>query len=81
MDLEVKTTILLTRNQYDQLRRLAKQKKRSMGDLIRSACEKEYGIVSPETASEAVEQLSRLKLPVDSPAKMKQESYILKDLD
>ena len=37
-----------------------------MGDLIRSACEKEYGLVSSDESKTAVEHLGELNLPAPS---------------
>jgi predicted DNA-binding protein len=74
MELSKKTTILFPPDLHERLSRLAAQKGVSLGELVRSACEKEYGIVSREDRIEAVRSLAGLALPVEDVAKMKQES-------
>jgi len=74
MELSKKTTILFSPELHDRLRRLAVQKGISMGELIRSACEKVYGIFSREEKIRAVKDLADLDLPVDEIPKMKEES-------
>ena len=49
-------------------------KKRSIGEPIRSACEKQYGLIPEDEAFEAVNQLAVMSLPVDDPGVMKWES-------
>jgi hypothetical protein len=74
MELSKKTTILLTPDLHARLTRLARQMGVSVGKLIRTACERQYGLVSEETRSEAVRQLAVLGLPVSDPRTMKRES-------
>lgn len=74
MELTKKTTILLTPRLYRQLRELSVSRKQSIGELIRAACEKQYGLVSERSAHSAVEKLNAISLPVDTPAIMKRES-------
>lgn len=69
-----RTTILLTSELHDRMRRLARSRGRSLGDLVREACEEKYGSSGPEARLAAVRALGRLALPVASPAKMKRES-------
>ncbi len=52
-----KTTILLSPAQHAQLTALAELEGRSLGDLMRSACEKLYGLVSPDERPAAVAAL------------------------
>ena len=73
MELTKKTTVLFSEDLYNKLKKLAHTKKRSIGDLIRSACEKQYHLYSSEEAREAVEVLAKLSLPVDSVAEMKKQ--------
>lgn len=74
MELSVKTTILLSKRLYGMLKGLSTAKKQSIGELIRSACEKQYGLFPENEVNEAVEQLAAMSLPVDEPAKMKLQS-------
>ena len=69
-----KTTILFPPELYNHLVSLAKQRKVSLGHLVRAACEVEYGKLSGEETVDAVKELAGLSLPVGSPAEMKQES-------
>ncbi len=69
-----KTTILLQPELHRRLTQLAEQRHTSVGDLIRTACERQYGLVGSEERLEAVHALAALDLPVGSPEEMKQES-------
>lgn len=74
MELSKKMTILLSPDLHTRLSRLAEQLGLSMGELIRTACERQYGIASQEDRLEAVRALSGLDLPVGTPGAMKRES-------
>ena len=74
MELSKKTTILFSPELYERLCRLAKQKGVSLGELVRSACEKQYGLASREDRLEAVRSLASLSLPVGEVREMKEES-------
>ena len=74
MELSKKTTILFSPDVHEQLSRLAAQKGVSLGELVRQACEKQYGLVSVEARVEAVHTLAALKLPVDDTRTMKEQS-------
>jgi len=74
MGLSKKTTILLSPRLYRMLKAISRSKNRSIGELIRSACEKQYGLFSESEALEAADRLSSLDLPVSTPASMKRES-------
>ena len=74
MELTKKTTILLSPDLYEHLTRTAKEREKSLGQLVREACETQYGYVSSEDRVRAVEELRRLSLPVGSPRKMKRQS-------
>jgi len=74
MELSKKTTILFPPDLHERLSRLAAQKGISLGELVRSACEKQYGIVSREDRLAAVRKLAALELPVGDPGEMKLES-------
>ena len=74
MELSKKTTILLSPEFHEHLTRTAKARGQSLGQLVREACETQYGHVSTEDRLRAVADLRRLSLPVGSPRDMKQES-------
>ena len=74
MELSKKTTILLSPDLHEHLTRTARARRQSLGQLVREACEVQYGRVSGEDRTRAVDELRHLSLPVASPRKMKQES-------
>ena len=74
MELAKKTTILLSPHLHDRLTQLARHKGISMGQLMREACEKTYGLTSREGRLEAARGLASLSLPVDDVSRMKQQS-------
>ncbi len=74
MELVKKTTILLSPRLHERLTQLARQKGISMGQLMREACEKTYGLTSREHRLEAVQALASLSLPVDDVQRMKEQS-------
>ena len=74
MELTKKTTILFSPELYEHLAAVARRRGVSLGELVRSACEVQYGFVDPQTRLEAVEELAALRLPVGSPAKLKAQS-------
>jgi len=74
MELSKKTTILFSPELHSQLQRLARQRGTSIGDLVRTACARQYGLLSQEERLEAVRQLTTLPLPVSSPEEMARES-------
>jgi len=74
MELDRKTTILLSPRLHDRLSQLAARRGTSMGALIRAAVEAQYGLVDAETRTAALHALCELGLPVGSPSEMKQES-------
>jgi predicted DNA-binding protein len=74
MELTKKTTILFPPDLHERLSRLAEQRGTSLGNLVRKACEIQYGLVSAETRLEAVRQLAAMSLPVGDPGTMKRES-------
>jgi len=69
-----KTTILLQPELHERLVRLAQQRRTSIGALIRTACERQYGMGRSDERLKAVGELAALALPVDTPAVMKAES-------
>lgn len=74
MELTKKTTILFSPDLHARLQRLAKQQGTSLGELVRSACERQYGLASADERLAAVEALAALELPVGSPEEMARES-------
>ena len=76
-----KTTILFSESQFRSLRRIAKEKGRSVGELIRLACEKQYSLEPDSDAVKAVDALSSLSLPVSSVAEMKTEQDYYKEFE
>jgi hypothetical protein len=77
MDMEPltkKTTILFSPELHRRLTRLAEQKGTSLGELVRSACQREYGGATAEEKLAAVRRLASLKLPVSTVQRMKRES-------
>ncbi len=74
MELSKKTTILFSPGLHERLARLARQRGTSLGDLVRAACEKQYGLFSEEERLDALRGLASLALPVADPATMKAES-------
>lgn len=69
-----KTTILLPHELHGRLTRLAEQRGTSLGDLIRTACENQYGLAGSEARLRAARALAELELPVATPAVMKRQS-------
>ena len=74
MELSKKTTILFTPELHARLSELAGQLGVSLGELVREACERQYGLVSSETRIRAVRKLDAMALPVADTKRMKQES-------
>jgi hypothetical protein len=74
MELSKKTTILLTEELHERLARLAEQEGISLGELVRRACERQYGIVSRQERLQAVKSLAALELPVADAETLERES-------
>ncbi len=69
-----KTTILFSPGLHERLTLLAEQRRTSLGDLVRSACEQQYGMVPAAEKVAAVRRMAALALPVASVRRMKRES-------
>ena len=69
-----KTTILLQPELHRRLTRLAEQRSTSLGDLVRTAVERQYGLGATEERLQAARALSALELPVAAVDEMKRES-------
>ena len=78
MELTKKTT-LLSPTLHRQLAQLASQRRTSIGELVRTACEREYGMADDEDRVVAARALAEFRLPVADVATMKRES--VPDLD
>ena len=74
MELSKKTTILFSPDLHARLLRLARQKGTSLGNLVRTACERQYGLATAAERLAAVEALAALDLPVGTPEEMARES-------
>ena len=74
MELAKKTTILFPPELYDRLAALAKERGKSVGDLVREACRKQYFSATPKSRLAAVAELAAMRLPVGSPAQIEAES-------
>ncbi len=74
MELRKKTTILFSEALHQRLKRIAEERGVSLGQLVRRACEQQYGLVSTSDRLAAVEALAELRLPVGTPAEMKREA-------
>jgi ribbon-helix-helix CopG family protein len=69
-----KTTILLQPELHRRLERLAEQRRTSMGELIRTACVRQYGLAGSRERTDAVAAMAELSLPVGSTGEMKRQS-------
>lgn len=74
MELSKKTTILFSPDLHERLARLAEQRHTSIGELVRTAVKRQYGLVSREERFEAVGALGELRLPVGSAEEMEEQS-------
>jgi hypothetical protein len=74
MELTKKTTILFPPALHNHLLRLAENRGTSLGELVRRACEVQYGLVSTEDRLAAVREMTAMRLPVGDPQSMERES-------
>ena len=74
MELSKKTTILFPPELHERLTALAAETGTSLGDLVRRACERQYGTVSRADRLAAARALAARQLPVGSPEEMARES-------
>jgi hypothetical protein len=74
MELTKKTTILFPPELHSHLAQVAQRQGVSLGQLVRSACERAYGRVSTEDRLKALAELVAMDLPVGTPAEMEAES-------
>jgi hypothetical protein len=73
-ELSKKTTILFPPGLHERLARLAAQRGTSLGELVRSACVRQYALPSREEKLAAVRKLAAMRLPVAHPRRMKQQA-------
>jgi predicted DNA-binding protein len=74
MGLSHKTTILLSGALHRRLTQLADERGKSLGELIRQACERQYGLADRDDRLAAVKALAALRLPVGPVEEMIAES-------
>ena len=72
MTLAKRAQVLLDEEQYKKLEQLARQKKVSVGALIREAIEKVYHLGKKDRI-QAVRKIAAMNLPVDEWEKMEKE--------
>ncbi len=71
MELSKKTTILFSPELHRRLTGIATKRGTSLGELVRDACEAQYGVIGGPERADAVRALEALHLPVGSTAEMK----------
>lgn len=74
MELTRKTTILFSPEMHQRLSELAARRGRSLGELVREACQVHYGLGGGSDQEAAVAELAELALPVGTTRAMKRES-------
>jgi hypothetical protein len=74
MALSHKTTILLSEALHRRLMQLAQERGESLGELLRQACERQYGLSDERARLAAVEALGVMRLPVGPVEEMIAES-------
>jgi hypothetical protein len=74
MEPSKKTTILFPPALHEKLLRISIESGVNLGELVRTACERQYLSPSPEARLQAVERLTSLRLPAGDPRRMKLQS-------
>ena len=74
MELSKKTTILLSPDLHAFLEQRARVERKSIGELIREACVRQYRYVSREDRIRAAEELVVMNAPVGTVEEMRRES-------
>lgn len=72
--LSKKTTILFSPDLHERLSRRAAETGASLGELVRTACERLYNLPSKEEKLAAVRALGAMRLPVGNPRQMKRQA-------
>jgi predicted transcriptional regulator len=70
----VSQTILLSETLHRRLMQLAQERGKSLGELVRQACERQYGLSDERARLAAVEALGLMRLPVGPVEEMIAES-------
>jgi len=71
-----KTTILFDSDEYERLKGIARRRKCSVGELVRSALRKEHMLSAPAKRVSAARKLAALSLPVSECEEMEQQSIL-----
>lgn len=74
MELSHKTTILLSADLRARLKMVAREGGKSLGELVRKACVRQYGLSDADDRLAAVEAMAAKSLPVGTVEGMKQQS-------
>lgn len=74
MELSKKTTILFPPDLHEELVRLARARRCSLGSLVRDAVRRQYGLITREERIQAAERLTAMELPVGAVEDMTRES-------
>jgi hypothetical protein len=74
MRLTHKTTVLLSEGLHRQLSQLAQERGQSLGELVRHACERQYGMADADARLAAVDAIEIMRLPVGPVEQMVAES-------
>jgi len=74
MALTKKTIVLFPPELHRRLTLIAAERHTSMADLVRRACEREYGCATREEKLAAVKRMTSLRLPISDIEQMKRES-------
>lgn len=61
-----RTNLLLSKNEYETVKRISKRKKKSVGFVIRDAINKTYKIDAPKTQAEILTELRDIFKNVDT---------------
>jgi len=71
--LSKKTTVLFEPAKYEALKRIARSRRKTVGQLIRESVEVRFGLCSPEERLRAVEAIGMMGLPVGGWEQMERE--------
>lgn len=71
--IEKKTTLLLTQDLYKRLLKLSRMTKKSMGQLLREAAERQYFSAPVPEKREIVRKMASMNIPVGTPEEIEAE--------